>query len=127
MFSKFLERKNWWEIRKYVRNRTKVIITRKVIKELEEVKNLNIWFDKKYFDEIIDLYKNFYKIAEWKKDTIFEKNREEIIKIEAKLVEKSLLKLEEKVVKDLYDREIITPKLYIKFIEEIEDEFYKVV
>jgi len=37
------------------------------------------------------------------------------------------LKLEEKVVKDLYDREIITPKLYIKFIEEIEDEFYKVV
>lgn len=127
ILEKIINRKNWWDIRKYIRNRTKVVITRKVIKELKELKALNIWFDKKYFDEIINLYENFHKIAEWKKDILFKKNKLEIVKIEAKLVEKSLLKLEEKVIKDLYDREIITPKLYIKFIEEIEKEFYKVV
>jgi len=73
------------------------------------------------------LYEKFYKIAERKKDEVFEKHKEKIVKIESKLVEKSLLKLEEKVINDLHDREIITPKLHIKFIEEIEEEFYRVV
>lgn len=127
ILDKFSDRKNLWDIWKYIRNRTKTVITRKVIKELKEIRELNIWFDKKYFDEVVDLYENFYKIAEWKKDDLFEKNKSEIVKIEAKLVEKSLLKLEEKVINDLHDREIITPKLYIKFIEDIEEEFYKVV
>ena len=123
----FTGRKNIWDIWKYIRNRTKTVITRKVIKELKEFRDLNLWFDKKYFEEIIDLYEKFYKIAELKKDKIFEKNKDKIVKIESKLVEKSLLKLEEKVINNLYDREIITPKLHIKFIEEIEEEFYKVV
>lgn len=127
ILDKFSDRKNLWDIWKYIRNRTKTVITRKVIKELKEIRELNIWFDKKYFDEVVDLYENFYKIAEWKKDDLFEKNKSEIVKIEAKLVEKSLLKLEEKVINDLHDREIITQKLHIKFIEEIEEEFYKVV
>jgi hypothetical protein len=73
------------------------------------------------------LYKKFNKTAEEKKSILFEENKEKITNIESQLVEKSLLKLEEKVIKDLHDREIITPKLYIKFIEEIEEEFYKVV
>jgi hypothetical protein len=45
--------------------------------------------------------------------------------VESKLVEKSLLKLEENVINDLYDKEIITPKLYIKFMDEIEEEIYR--
>ncbi|MCD5383059.1 hypothetical protein LR002_02970, partial [Candidatus Gracilibacteria bacterium] len=120
-------RKNSGDIRKYIRNRAKVVITRKVLKELEGLKDLNLGFDKKHFDEVQDLYRKFYKIAEEKKDVLFAKNKKEISEIEAKLVEKSLLKLEEKVVKDLYEKEIITPKLYIKFIEEIEEEFYGVL
>ena len=36
----------------------------------------------------------------------------------------SLLKLEEKVLKDMYNKEIITPKLFIKFMEEVESEMY---
>lgn len=124
---KFTDRKIVWDVWKYVRNRTKTVITRKVIKELKVLRDLNFWFDKKNFDDIINLYEEFYKIAEQKKDKIFEKNKSEIVKIESKLVEKSLLKLEEKVINDLHDREIITQKLYIKFIEEIEKEFYRVV
>jgi len=40
------------------------------------------------------------------------------------LINKSLLKLEEKVVTDLYNKEIITLKLYIRFMSEIENEMY---
>ncbi|MDP3381193.1 MAG: hypothetical protein Q8S84_06935 [bacterium] len=41
------------------------------------------------------------------------------------MITKSLLKIDENVVKDLYKKEIITPKLYIKFMNEIEHDMYK--
>lgn len=109
----------------YVINRTKAIITRKVIKELKILSNIDFWFDKSMFDEIITLYENFNNIANEKKDIIFEKNKTEISFVEWKLADKSLLKLEESVIKDLFSKEIITPKLYIKFMDEIEEWILK--
>ncbi len=104
----------------YVTNRTKAIITRKVIKELKKLSEIDFWFDKKMFDEVISLYEKFNKVANEKKDMIFEENKSAISVVEWKLVDKSLLKLEENVIKDLFSKEIITPKLYIKFSDEIE-------
>ena len=45
--------------------------------------------------------------------------------LETKLSEKTLLKLEESVIKELFEKEIITPKLYHKFMEEIQEQIYK--
>lgn len=109
---------------RYVRNRTRSIITRKVIKELKELREIDFWFDVSIFDDVISIYIEFNKTAEEKKDKIFSENKKSITLIDTKLVDKSLLKYEEKIVKDLYDRDIITPKLYIKFNEEIENEIY---
>lgn len=116
----FFQEKNDTFIDVYVTNRTKAIITRKVIKELKKLSNIDFGFDKSMFDEIISLYEKFNKVANEKKDMIFEKHKTEISFIEWKLADKSLLKLEENVIKDLFNKEIITPKLYIKFTEEIE-------
>lgn len=109
---------------KYIRNRTKAIITRKVIKELTSLKEINFWFDSKLFDEIIDLYLKFNDVANTKKDKIYTENKSVISLVESKLADKSLLKLEESVICDLYNKEIITPKLYVKFLHEIEEEIY---
>ncbi|MBW7954675.1 sodium:proton antiporter [Candidatus Gracilibacteria bacterium] len=109
----------------YVINRTKAIITRKVIKELKMLSEINFGFEKEMFDEIIDLYKKFNLIANEKKDTIFNEHKTEISVVEGKLADKSLLKLEENVINDLYCKEIITPKLYITFMDEIEKEILK--
>jgi len=40
-------------------------------------------------------------------------------------MEKSIFKLEEKIIEELYEKEIITPKLYLKFKEEIEENIYR--
>jgi predicted DNA-binding protein YlxM (UPF0122 family) len=53
---------------------------------------------------------------------IAEKHRSSIMIIESNLTNKTLLKIEEKVINSLYEKEIITPKIYIKFKEEIEKE-----
>ena len=85
---------------------------------------IDFWFDKKIFDEIIELYALFNKKADEKRIKIFAANRDKINRVESKLINKSLLKLEEHVIKDLYKKEIITPKLYIRFMENIESEIY---
>lgn len=111
-------------IDKYVRSRARAIITRKVIKELRILSNIDFGFDNKIFDEIIFLYEKFNQVANEKKDIIAAKNQTIISSLEAKLADKSLLKLEESIIKDLHEKEIITPKLFIKFMDEIEEEIY---
>jgi hypothetical protein len=113
----------------YIRNRARVIITRKVIKELRQLSEIDFWFGKKwkdneYFKEIIDLYAYFNRVSDEKRIQILLKNKSTIMWLESRLVNKSLLKLEEQVFKDLYKREIITPKLYVTCKEEIEEEIF---
>ncbi|MDD3145426.1 MAG: cation:proton antiporter [Candidatus Gracilibacteria bacterium] len=108
----------------YIRNRTRLIITRKVIKELRLLSEIDFGFDKSLFDEIIELYALFNKQADEKRIKIFSSHKATINAVESRLVNKSLLKLEEKTIKDLYHKEIITPKLYLKFMDEIEKEMY---
>ena len=109
----------------YIRNRARVIITRKVIKELKALSAIEFGFDNSIFDEVITLYASFNKVADEKRINIFVDHKATINAVESRLVNKSLLKLEEQVIKDLYKKEIITPKLYIKFKEEVESEMFQ--
>ncbi len=109
----------------YMRNRTRVIITRKVIKELHHLQLIDFGFDTELFSEVITLYTEFNTSAEEKKQKIREDHNISILSLEAKLADKSLLKIEERVIDDLYKKEIITPKIYLKFQEEIEGEILK--
>lgn len=117
-------RKKSTDIDAYIRNRARLIITRKVIKELKALSAIDFGFEKNIFEEIIELYASFNKVADEKRMWIFLTHKATVAGLESKLVNKSLMKLEEKVLKDLYNKEIITPKLYIKFMEEVEEELY---
>jgi radical SAM superfamily enzyme YgiQ (UPF0313 family) len=109
----------------YIRNRARVIITRKVIKELRALSEIDFGFNNAIFDEVITLYASFNKVADEKRLKLLSEHKTTIMAVESKLVNKSLLRLEEKVIKDLYNKEIITPKLYIKFMEEVEEEMFQ--
>ncbi len=111
-------------IDKYIRNRSKEIITRKVIKELQNLEKIDFWFDSNIFKDIIKIYEDFYNVAKTKKDEIIKKYRIIVLPIEAKLINKSFMRLEEETVEDLHKKEIITSNIFIKFKEEIENEIY---
>lgn len=64
-------------------------------------------------------------MAEEKRSLILKEHKISIMSMESRLADKSLLKLEENIIEDLFEKEIITPKLFIKFMEEIEYEIYK--
>lgn len=127
IFTKFVVskyKKNVTFVDKFIVARAKTVITRKVIKELKYLKEIDLGFDKNIFDEVIELYEAFYFKANAKRTEIFEEHKASLGALEAKLVNKSLVKLEEKTIDDLYNKEMITPKLYLKFKEEIEHEIY---
>ena len=109
----------------YIRNRTKVIITRKTVDELKELASMDLWFDNKLFDENIELFARFSKEADEKKIWILVKNKDRVMEVESELLNKSLLNLEQNLLTDLFEKWIITQKLYMRFIEEVEDKIYK--
>jgi len=109
----------------YIRARTQAIITRKVIKDILQVRELDCGFPQKYYDSILEIYTSFQAQANEQKEKIFQVHKVEISVLEAKLTEKSLLKAEENFIKDLYQKEIITPKLYANFIDAIENGIQK--
>lgn len=110
---------------KYVRNRTKIIVTNKVVRELNSLKEIDFGFDDKIFENVIALYQNFNNIAKEKVDNIYAKNNNFVVMLDAKLVDKSLLNTEEKLIKQAYSKSLMSQKLYLKFCDNIENEIYK--
>lgn len=108
----------------YLRNRARAVITSKVIKELRILSEIDFWFWKEVFEDAIELYSKFNRTAEEKKNMIALEMRSTIAWLEWRLVEKSLIRLEETVVKDLNNKEIITPKLFIRFMDDLEEQIY---
>ena len=108
----------------FIRHRAKKIITKKVIFEIEELSKLNLGFDKNIFKETIDFYNTLYKVAEEKLEWIVKSYPNETLKLDTKLAEKSIFSLEENVIEEMFNKWIISDKLFIKFKEEIDEGFY---
>jgi len=107
-----------------MRNRAKTIIIKKTIENLKTLSSIDFHFDKKYFDKLITLYEELLQKAKEKMDDLLKEHKTTLMSLETKLSEKTLLKLEEKIVKELYEKEIITPKLFHKLQEDIDEEIY---
>ena len=108
----------------FIRNRTKKIIIKRVLIELEELSKLNLWFDKVIFDDIRSFYEELYKKAKNKTNKVIDEYPTITLKLDMKLAEKSIFLLEESVIEQMHSKQIISDKLYIKFKWEIEEEFY---
>ncbi len=126
IFEKIWQRLDWINensiIFQYLKNRAKILISQRVIEELEKLKKQETGFDLNVFDEVIEIYKGFLNKAKEKLEKLYEEKPTLVNWLNAKLLNKNLMKLEENIVKDLYKKEIITPKLYHKFLKQIEEE-----
>jgi len=108
----------------FIRQRAKKIITKKVIVEIEELAKLDLGFEKNIFKETIEFYKEVYKKAEERLKWLAKAYPKETLKLDTKLAEKSIFSLEESVIDEMFNKWIISDKLYVKFKDEIDKEFY---
>lgn len=110
---------------RFMRARARLVITDSALKGLIVFEGIDFIAGRKEFKEIKDLYTSFRDKAQQKHAELFAKNKELLIDFDSHLANKSLLKQQEIIVEDLFHKEIISPKLYIKFKEEIEEKIYE--
>lgn len=109
----------------YIIDRTKFIITNKVVSGLERWKKIPFGYDTSYIDTWIALYTGLNEKAKKSVEQLKKDHPDVVPDINACLLNKWLMKTEEKIIKDLYKKEMITHKLYKHFMEEIESEILK--
>jgi len=106
----------------YIIFRTKFIITGKVLKQLDFLAQIDFSYDPLLIAEVRKLYAHFHNNANEQIELLKKNNPDFISQLNEKLLNKWLMKSEEKILNDLYHKEMITHKLYKKFMQETEVE-----
>ena len=109
----------------FIRHRAKIIIIKKVLLELDNLAKLNLWFWKDVFEDSISFYNKLYEKASIKYNKIILEYPKTSLKLDIKLAEKAIFSLEESVIEEMFSKWIISNKLYIKFKDDIEENFYE--
>ncbi|KKT78755.1 MAG: hypothetical protein UW75_C0038G0002 [Parcubacteria group bacterium GW2011_GWF2_44_8] len=122
---KFLKPKTEEEmtINLYMYYRAQTIISRKVLKELTDVDkgSAEHIFNAEALAHVLDLYANFRTQSEKKMNDLAATHPEIHKRLSRTLATQTVHKIEESTLHKLYERQLITPKLYITLKEELQD------
>ncbi len=106
----------------YLYYRAQTIISRKVLKELQliDTGNAEHIFTKEALAHVLELYTNFKEQSEKKMNELAASHPERYQALSEKLARYAINKIEEHTLSELYERQLITPKLYISLTEELK-------
>ncbi len=101
--------------------RAQAIISRKVIKELTEIDTMHAThiFTKEALEHVIALYTTFKEQSEAKMHDIAIGHKVRYEKLASTLANRGVAKIEESMLAELFERQLITPKLYLTLKEEL--------
>ena len=103
----------------YLEIRTLHIVIEKALEGLMELGRIDFIFQQSEYMEVVALYESFREKAEKERRMLFRTHKDFLKKLSASLTEKSLLAAEEAVLMDLSAKEILSPKLVLKFEQTI--------
>lgn len=106
----------------YLYYRAQSIISRKVLKELRTIDtdSAKHIFTAEALTHVLDLYTNFRNQSEKKMQEIATAHPERYQALSQKLAQYGLQKVEENALAELFERELITPKLHVTLAEELK-------
>lgn len=108
-------------VEKFLYYRAKVIITRKVVKEMTQFSEDNVkLFTPKQVKPVIDRYRAYNKAAEAQVANLMKQHGKALEKVNLKLASKAVETHQQTLLDDLLHRELITPKVHIALRERIE-------
>jgi hypothetical protein len=105
----------------YMYYRAQTIISRKVLKELKNIDRTNAKhiFNEEAFSHVVDLYTNFKSQSEMKMKNTAIEHPSICNPLAASLAKCTVHKIEEIALHELFERQLITPKLFINLKEEM--------
>ncbi|MBP6924003.1 MAG: sodium:proton antiporter [Candidatus Pacebacteria bacterium] len=106
----------------YLYYRAQTIISRKVLKELQTIDtdSAEHIFTKEALTHVLELYTTFKNQSEKKMNELASAHPERYRALSEKLALYGINKIEEHTLTELYERQLITPKLYITLAEELK-------
>jgi CPA1 family monovalent cation:H+ antiporter len=106
----------------YLYYRAQSILSRKVLKELKSIdtESANHIFTIEALTHVLELYTNFRNQSEKKMQEIAAAHPNWYQALSEELASYGILKVEERTLTELYERQLITPKLYIALGEELK-------
>lgn len=108
-------------IEKFLYYRAKIIITRKVVKEMTEFSADNVkLFAPEDVQPVIDRYKAYNKAAKEQVAKLLAAHGTELEKVNAKLAGKAAEKHQHELLDEMLHRELITPKVHISLRHKLE-------
>ncbi len=101
--------------------RAQSILSRKVVKELEAIDKSSAEhiFSQEALTHVLELYSTFRTQSEKKMQAVAAEHPEQCHDVAKRLATHGVHKIEENVLHELYERQLITPKLYITLKEEL--------
>lgn len=120
-----LSKKTDKTLAKYMISRARKVTADKAIKGLLVLQGIDFITGRKEFQEVVALYEEFRNKAHAECNVLRDECHDKILAFDSRLTNKSLLKTQESIAEDLYHKEIISPKLYIRFKETIEADIYR--
>jgi monovalent cation:H+ antiporter, CPA1 family len=104
--------------------RAQTIIARKVVKELESLDRSSAEhiFNADALSSVLSLYGSFRSQSEKKMNDLASSNRENYDVLSHKLAAFGVHKIEENILKELFENQLITPKLYITLKEQLHEQ-----
>lgn len=100
----------------FVRNRAQTIVIMKTLKEIKALKDFDFWFEKKYIDDVIKIYEDFYELLP--RPNV---KNEEVTNLENTLFWRWILKHSENKLKEIKTKWILTTKLYDVLSERLDE------
>ncbi len=106
----------------YLYYRAQSILSRKVLKELKAIDtdSANHIFTAEALTHVLELYTNFRNQSEKKMQEIAAAHPKWYQALSEELASYGIRKVEERALTELYERQLITPKLYITLAEELK-------
>ena len=105
---------------RYMYYRAQSIISRKVVKEFTALKEATTSvFSEAELQDVIDLYKTFKQNSHAKLQQLIAEAPKDAERLAFSLAEHSVHKIEETILQDLYNKELISQKLYIALRDEL--------
>jgi CPA1 family monovalent cation:H+ antiporter len=104
--------------------RAQTIIARKVVKELESLDRSSAEhiFNADALSNVLSLYGSFRNQSEKKMNDLASSNRDNYDVLSHKLAAYGVHKIEENILKELFENQLITPKLYITLREQLHKQ-----
>lgn len=107
----------------YMYYRAQAVLIGKVIRHLETLDERGegrVFRDRAALALVIGQYREFESEAKRQMEALFDKHREALEQLNEEFAERGLFRAEEKVLKSLHHKELITPKLYAMLYNELE-------